>query len=106
MGSLLLTAGAKGKRVALPHASIMVHQPSGGFQGQASDIEIHAKEILRTRARLNQIYMKHTGQREEAIADALERDKFMTADEAKAFGLIDEVMVNRPPVPTDEKPRG
>ncbi len=105
MGSLLLTAGAKGKRVALPHASIMVHQPSGGFQGQASDIEIHAKEILRTRARLNQIYMKHTGQREEAIADALERDKFMTADEAKAFGLIDEVMVNRPPVPTDEKPR-
>jgi ATP-dependent Clp protease protease subunit len=83
----------------------MVHQPSGGFQGQATDIEIHAKEILRTRARLNQIYMKHTGQQEDAIADALERDKFMTADEAKAFGLIDEVMTQRPAAPTDEKPR-
>ena len=105
MGSLLLTAGAKGKRVALPHASVMVHQPSGGFQGQATDIEIHAKEILRTRARLNQIYMKHTGQQEDAIADALERDKFMTAEEAKAFGLIDEVMTQRPAAPTDEKPR-
>ena len=103
MGSLLLTAGAKGKRVALPHASIMVHQPSGGFQGQATDIEIHAKEILRTRARLNQIYMKHTGQNEDAISDALERDKFMTADEAKAFGLIDQVMVQRPPAADENK---
>jgi ATP-dependent Clp protease, protease subunit len=103
MGSMLLAAGAKGKRVALPHASIMVHQPSGGFQGQATDIEIHAKEILRTRARLNQIYMKHTGQPEAAIADALERDKFMTAEEAQAFGLIDQVMIKRPPAAEDSK---
>ena len=97
MGSLLLTAGAKGKRVALPHSSIMVHQPSGGFQGQASDIEIHAREILRTRQRLNEIYVKHTGQPLDAVATALERDRFMTAEEAKTFGLIDEVMVTRPP---------
>jgi ATP-dependent Clp protease protease subunit len=105
MGSLLLTAGAKGKRVSLPNASIMIHQPSGGFQGQATDIEIHAREILRTRARLNEIYVKHTGQALDAVATALERDRFMSADEAKTFGLIDEVMVNRPAVPTDEKPR-
>jgi ATP-dependent Clp protease, protease subunit len=96
MGSLLLTAGAKGKRVALPHSSIMVHQPSGGFQGQATDIEIHAREILRTRARLNEIYVKHTGQPLEAVANALERDRFMTSDEAKDFGLIDDVMASRP----------
>ena len=96
MGSLLLTAGAKGKRVSLPNSSIMIHQPSGGFQGQASDIEIHAREILRTRARLNEIYVKHTGQPLEAVATALERDRFLTADEAKAFGLIDEVMTTRP----------
>ena len=102
MGSLLLTAGAKGKRVALPNASIMIHQPSGGFQGQASDIEIHAREILRTRARLNEIYVKHTGQSLDAVATALERDRFMSPDEAKAFGLIDEVMTNRP-VTADEK---
>jgi ATP-dependent Clp protease protease subunit len=102
MGSLLLTAGAKGKRVALPNASIMIHQPSGGFQGQASDIEIHAREILRTRARLNEIYVKHTGQNLDAVATALERDRFMSPQEAKAFGLIDEVMTNRP-VPPDEK---
>jgi len=102
MGSLLLTAGAKGKRVALPNASIMIHQPSGGFQGQASDIEIHAREILRTRARLNEIYVKHTGQALDAVATALERDRFMSPDEAKAFGLIDEVMTNRP-VTADEK---
>jgi len=106
MGSLLLTAGAKGKRVSLPNASIMIHQPSGGFQGQATDIEIHAREILRTRARLNEIYVKHTGQALDAVATALERDRFMSADEAKTFGLIDEVMVNRPAAPTDEKPRG
>ncbi len=96
MGSLLLTAGAKGKRVSLPNSSIMIHQPSGGFQGQASDIEIHAREILRTRARLNEIYVKHTGQSLDTVANALERDRFMTADEAKVFGLIDEVMTNRP----------
>ena len=102
MGSLLLTAGAKGKRVALPNASIMIHQPSGGFQGQASDIEIHAREILRTCARLNEIYVRHTGQPLDAVATALERDRFMSPDEAKAFGLIDEVMTNRP-VTADEK---
>ena len=102
MGSLLLTAGAKGKRVALPNASIMIHQPSGGFQGQASDIEIHAREILRTRARLNEIYVTHTGQPLDAVATALERDRFMSPEEAKAFGLIDEVMTNRP-VTADEK---
>ena len=102
MGSLLLTAGAKGKRVALPNASIMIHQPSGGFQGQASDIEIHAREILRTRARLNEIYVRHTGQPLDAVATALERDRFMSPDEAKAFGLIDEVMTNRP-ITADEK---
>ncbi|HYL50076.1 MAG TPA: ATP-dependent Clp endopeptidase proteolytic subunit ClpP [Stellaceae bacterium] len=102
MGSLLLTAGAKGKRVALPNASIMIHQPSGGFQGQATDIEIHAREILRTRARLNEIYVKHTGQSLDAVATALERDRFMSPQEAKAFGLIDEVMTNRP-VTAEEK---
>ncbi|MGH7015268.1 MAG: ATP-dependent Clp endopeptidase proteolytic subunit ClpP [Stellaceae bacterium] len=102
MGSLLLTAGAKGKRVALPNASIMIHQPSGGFQGQATDIEIHAREILRTRARLNEIYVKHTGQSLDAVASALERDRFMSPEEAKTFGLIDEVMTNRP-VTADEK---
>jgi len=96
MGSLLLTAGAKGKRVSLPNSSIMIHQPSGGFQGQASDIEIHAREILRTRTRLNEIYVKHTGQNLDTVATALERDRFMTADEAKAFGLIDDVMTTRP----------
>ncbi|HYL32849.1 MAG TPA: ATP-dependent Clp endopeptidase proteolytic subunit ClpP [Stellaceae bacterium] len=102
MGSLLLTAGAKGKRVALPNASIMIHQPSGGFQGQATDIEIHAREILRTRARLNEIYVRHTGQSLDAVATALERDRFMSPQEAKAFGLIDEVMTNRP-VTAEEK---
>lgn len=96
MGSLLLAAGAKGKRVALPHSSIMVHQPSGGFQGQATDIEIHAREILRTRARLNDIYVKHTGQPLDAVSTALERDRFLTAEEAKEFGIIDDVMASRP----------
>jgi ATP-dependent Clp protease protease subunit len=96
MGSLLLTAGAKGKRVSLPNSSIMIHQPSGGFQGQASDIEIHAREILRTRTRLNEIYVKHTGQSLDTVANALERDRFMTAEEAKTFGLIDDVMTTRP----------
>ena len=96
MGSLLLAGGAKGKRFALPNARIMVHQPSGGFQGQATDIEIHAQEILKIRARLNEIYAEHTGQPVEKIADALERDKFYTAQEAQAFGLIDEVVEKRP----------
>jgi ATP-dependent Clp protease protease subunit len=97
MGSLLLTAGAKGKRYCTPNAKIMVHQPSGGFQGQATDIEIHAKDILATRARLNEIYVQHTGRPLKEIEDAMERDKFLSPDEARAFGLIDEVMVKRPP---------
>ena len=95
MGSLLLTAGKKGKRFALPNARIMVHQPSGGFQGQATDIEIHAREILSIRARLNDIYVKHTGQPLKAIEDAMERDRFLNAADAKAFGLIDKVIDKR-----------
>jgi ATP-dependent Clp protease protease subunit len=95
MGSLLLAGGAPGKRYSLPNSRIMVHQPSGGFQGQATDIEIHAKEILSIRQRLNEIYSQHTGQPVEAIADALERDKFYTPEDAKAFGLIDEVVSRR-----------
>lgn len=98
-GSLLLMAGAKGKRFALPNAKVMVHQPSGGFQGQATDIEIHAREIIKTRARLNEIYVKHSGQPLSAIEAAMERDTFMDAEEAKAFGLIDEVVENRPELP-------
>jgi ATP-dependent Clp protease protease subunit len=97
MGSLLLTAGAKGKRVSLPNSRIMIHQPSGGAQGQATDIEIQAREILQLRQRLNEMYVKHTGQSLDVIQAAVERDKFMSPDEAKAFGLIDEVMNNRPP---------
>jgi len=96
MGSLLLAAGAKNKRYSLPNSRIMVHQPSGGFQGQASDIEIHAREILNLRKRLNEIYVHHTGRTMEEIERALERDRFMTGDEAKGFGLIDEVVANRP----------
>ncbi len=96
-GSLLLMAGAKDKRYALPNAKIMVHQPSGGYEGQATDIEIHAREILNTRARLNQIYVDHTGQDMKAIEDAMERDRFMLPEEAKAFGLIDHVVAKRPP---------
>jgi ATP-dependent Clp protease protease subunit len=97
MGSLLLTAGAKGKRVSLPNSRIMIHQPSGGAQGQATDIEIQAREILQLRQRLNEMYVKHTGQSLDVIQAAVERDKFMSPEEAKAFGLIDEVMNNRPP---------
>ena len=96
MGSLLLAAGEKDMRFALPNARIMVHQPSGGFQGQASDIEIHAREVLSLRERLNSIYVKHTGQAMEAVQDALERDNFMTPEAAKAFGIIDSVMDRRP----------
>ena len=95
-GSLLLMAGAKDKRFALPNAKIMVHQPSGGFQGQATDIEIHAREIIKTRARLNELYAQHCGQPVSAIEEAMERDKFMSAEEAKEFGLIDEVVESRP----------
>ena len=95
MGSLLLCAGAKGKRFALPHARIMVHQPMGGFQGQATDIEIHAKEILDTRKRLNEIYVQHTGQPIEAIESALERDNFLSGTDAVEFGIVDEVVDKR-----------
>ena len=97
MGSFLLAAGTKGKRYALPNSRIMIHQPSGGISGQASDIEIQAKEILALKDRLNKIYVEHTGQSLEAIESAVERDLFMTPDEAKKFGLIDEVVVKRPP---------
>jgi ATP-dependent Clp protease, protease subunit len=97
MGSLLLTAGAKGKRFSLPNSRIMLHQPSGGAQGQATDIEIQAREILATRQRLNEIYQKHTGQTREVIEPVVERDKFFSPQEAKEFGLIDDVVVNRPP---------
>src|SRR6202021_4116286 len=100
MGSLLLTAGAKGKRYALPNARIMVHQPSGGAQGQATDIEIQPREILHLRKRLNEIYVHHTGQPIEAIERRLERDSYMSAEEALEFGLVDEVVANRP-VPID-----
>jgi ATP-dependent Clp protease, protease subunit len=96
MGSLLLAAGAKGKRFALPNSRIMVHQPSGGARGQASDIEIAAQEILKLRARLNDIYADHTGRPLEEIEAAMERDKFMSAEEAKLFGLVDEVVDRRP----------
>jgi len=95
MGSLLLAGGAPGKRFSLPNSRIMVHQPSGGFQGQATDIEIHAKEILQIRERLNEIYASHTGQKVDDIAEALERDRFYTAEQAKDFGLIDEVVERR-----------
>ncbi|MFN4278043.1 MAG: ATP-dependent Clp endopeptidase proteolytic subunit ClpP [Ferrovibrio sp.] len=96
MGSLLLAAGEKGMRYALPNARVMIHQPSGGFQGQAADIEIHAKEILDMRARLNGIYARHTGKDIAVIEEAMERDRFMTPAEAKEFGLVDEVVDRRP----------
>ena len=95
-GSLLLTAGAKGKRFALPNARIMVHQPSGGAQGQATDIEIQAREILELRKRLNEIYVQHTGRDLAEIERKMERDTYMSAEEARAFGLIDEVVAKRP----------
>ncbi len=102
MGSLLLCAGAKGKRFATPNSRVMVHQPSGGAQGQASDIEIQAREILTLRKRLNEIYVHHTGQELSAIEEKLERDTYMSAQEAMAFGLVDQVVENRPVPP--EKP--
>ena len=96
MGALLLTAGAKGKRYSLPHSRIMIHQPSGGFGGQASDIELHAKEILRLKAKLNEIMQKHTGQPLDRIEKDTDRDYFMGAGEAKEYGLIDEVVTKKP----------
>ena len=99
MGSLLLCAGAKGKRFATPNSRVMVHQPSGGAQGQASDIEIQAREILTLRKRLNEIYVRHTGQELSAIEEKLERDSYMSAEEALAFGLVDQVVENRPVPP-------
>ena len=102
MGSLLLCAGEKDMRFALKNARVMVHQPSGGFQGQASDIERHAKEIIELRSRLNQLYVKHTGQKLNMIVDALERDTFLTAEGAKDFGLVDKVIDKRP-LPTEAK---
>ena len=96
MGSLLLTAGEKGMRFSLPNSRIMIHQPSGGFQGQASDIEIHAREIIALRQRLNEIYVDHTGQDMETIEKAMDRDNFMTPEQAQEFGLIDEVVKSRP----------
>ena len=101
MGSLLLCCGAKGKRYALPNSRIMIHQPSGGIQGQATDIEIQAREILLLRTRLNKIYQGHTGQSLDVIEEAVERDRYMSPEEAKTFGLIDEVVVSRPPLESD-----
>jgi ATP-dependent Clp protease protease subunit len=102
MGSLLLAAGAVGQRFALPNARIMVHQPSAGYQGQVTDILIHAREVEGLKRRLNEIYVKHTGKDYKAIEEALERDNFMTADMAKEFGIVDQVMETRPT--TEEKP--
>ena len=104
MGSLLLCAGETGMRFALPNARIMVHQPSGGFQGQASDIQRHAEDILRIKKRLNEIYVRHTGQSYERIEQTLDRDHFMSAEEAKAFGIVDHVQDKRPEELTDAKP--
>lgn len=100
MGSLLLAGGAKGKRFCLPHSRIMIHQPSGGFQGQASDIDIHAREILKIRERLNKIMAKHTGQSVERIERDMERDHFMEAEAAVEYGLVDGVLAKRPEVPS------
>jgi ATP-dependent Clp protease protease subunit len=103
-GSLLLTAGAKGKRFALPNSQVMIHQPSGGAQGQASDIAIQAREILKTRARLNEIYVRHTGQPLTEIEAKMERDTYLSAEEAREFGLIDEVVESRP-LPAETEPK-
>jgi ATP-dependent Clp protease, protease subunit len=102
MGSLLLTAGTKGKRYGLPNSRIMIHQPSGGFQGQATDIDIHAREILSLRARLNQIYVDHTGQPIEVIEQRMDRDSFLSPEEAKEFGLIDDVVDSRADITSEE----
>ncbi len=105
MSSLLLAAGAENKRFCLPNSRIMIHQPSGGAQGQASDIEIHAREILALRARLNEIYVKHTGQPLDVIEASMDRDKFLSPEEAKEFGIIDQIVVHRP-LPEDEAKPG
>ena len=102
MGSFLLAAGEQGKRFALPNSRIMVHQPSAGFKGQATDIEIHAKEVLAMKSNLNKIYAKHTGQTVEAIEEALERDNFMSPEEAKKFGIIDSIQDKRIPPKTEK----
>ena len=99
MGALLLTGGAAGKRFCLPHSRVMIHQPLGGFQGQATDIDIHAKEILKVRERLNQILVSHTGQSVDKIQEDTERDKFMSSDEAKDYGLVDAVLYSRQSAP-------
>ena len=104
MGSLLLCAGAKGKRYATPNSRVMVHQPSGGAQGQAADIEIQAREILTLRKRLNEIYVRHTGQTLESIEGKLERDSYMSAEEARDYGLVDQVVENRPAPAEPVKP--
>ena len=101
MGSLLLTGGAQGKRMALKNSRILIHQPSGGFQGQASDIEIHAREALNIRAKINEIYARHTGKSEEQVNEDMERDRFFTADQAVEYGLIDGIIESR-----DLGPRG
>ena len=103
MGSLLLTAGEKGMRFCLPNSRVMVHQPSGGFQGQASDIQRHAEDIMKVKRRLNDIYVKHTGQDYDTIERTLDRDHFMSAEEAKAFGVIDQVLEKRPDEQADSK---
>ena len=103
MGSLLLTAGAKDMRFSLPNSRIMVHQPSGGYQGQVTDILIHAKEVEALKRRLNEIYVKHTGRSYDDIEGALERDNFMTADVAKEFGLIDRVIESRDSIEPEAK---
>lgn len=103
MGSLLLAGGAPKKRFALPNARIMIHQPSGGFQGQASDIAIHAKEILELKDRLNKIYVKHTGQKLPNVEKNMDRDNFMTAEAAREFGLIDQIVTERSTIATDKK---
>lgn len=106
MGAFLLAAGAKGKRYALPNARVMIHQPMGGFQGQATEIDIQAKEILKIRERLNQILSQNTGQPLEKIGDDTERDYFLSGEEAKAYGIIDEVIVRGPDKPKDSKAKG
>ena len=103
MGSLLLQAGTAGKRFALPNARIMIHQPSGGYQGQATDIEIHTKEILETKKKLNNIYVKHTGQKLSVIEKNMERDNFMSQEEALKFGLIDRIITSRDEIKQEEK---
>ena len=102
MGALLLAGGTEGKRFCLPHSRVMIHQPLGGFQGQATDIDIHAKEILKARDRLNQIFVKHTGQSIDKIQQDTERDKFMSAEEASNYGLVDAVLTERQSTPAPE----